>query len=59
VKKVAFRVFRSQGFGDLQIEPTATDVAEFASSLRADQLVNITHSLDGHNVCIHSTLSVA
>jgi hypothetical protein len=41
-------VFRSQGFGDLQVEPTATDVAEFASSLRPDQLITITHILDGN-----------
>ena len=48
MRKVAFRVFRSEGFGDLQLEPTATAVAEFASSLGPDNLVGITHILDGH-----------
>ena len=45
---VAFQVFRSQGFSDTQIEPTAQAAAEFASTLRPEQLINISHVLDGH-----------
>jgi hypothetical protein len=46
--KVAFQVFRSQGFSDTQVEPTAEKAAEFASTLRPDQLVSISHVMDGH-----------
>ena len=46
--QVAFQVFRSQGFSDTQIEPTAKQAAEFASSLRREQLVNISQVMDGH-----------
>jgi len=46
--RVTFRVFRSQGFSDTQVESTAKEAAEFASSLGPDQLVNISHVLDGH-----------
>jgi len=45
---VTFRVFRSQGFTDLQIEQTAMAASEFASSLERDHLINISHALDGH-----------
>lgn len=46
--KVTFRVFRSEGFSDLQLESTATAAAEFASSVEASRLINISHVLDGH-----------
>jgi hypothetical protein len=46
--RVAFRVFRSEGFSDTQIEPTAARAAEFASSLGPDRLINVSHVLDGH-----------
>lgn len=46
--RVAFRVFRSGGFSDTQVEPTAKEAVEFASSLPRKQLVNISHVLDGH-----------
>jgi len=46
--RVAFQVFRSQGFSDTQVEPTAQKAAEFASSLRREQLVNISQVMDGH-----------
>ena len=46
--RVAFRVFRSQGFGDTQVEPTAGAAAEFASTLGPERLIGVTHVLDGH-----------
>ena len=46
--KVAIKVFRSQGFSDLQVEPPAERAAEFASTLRPDQVLGITHVMDGH-----------
>ncbi|MBA3484651.1 MAG: hypothetical protein H0T51_22835 [Pirellulales bacterium] len=46
--KVAFRVFRSEGFSDLQLEPTAAAASEFASSLDPKRLINISHALDVH-----------
>jgi hypothetical protein len=46
--QVAFKVFRSQGFSDLQVESTAERAAEFASTLPPDQVIGITHVLDGH-----------
>jgi hypothetical protein len=45
---VAYRIFRSQGFSDTQVEPTAMKAAEFASSLTREELVNISHVMDGH-----------
>ena len=45
---LTFRVFRSEGFSDTQVEPTAQKAADFAGSLRREQLINITHVLDGH-----------
>ena len=48
MRKAAFRVFRSDGFDDLQVEPTAKAAAEFASSLGPDNLFGVTHILDGH-----------
>jgi hypothetical protein len=46
--RVAFRVFRSKGFSDTQVEPTAQEASEFASSLAAEMLVNFSHVMDGH-----------
>lgn len=46
--QVAFRVFRSKGFSDTQVESTAKEAAEFASSLGPEKLVNVSHVLDGH-----------
>jgi hypothetical protein len=46
--KVAFQVFRSQGFSDLQVEQTAEKAARFASSLRPDQIISISQILDGY-----------
>jgi hypothetical protein len=48
MNNVAFRVFRSEGFSDLDIEPTAKQAAKFASSLQAEQLISISHVIDGH-----------
>jgi hypothetical protein len=48
VMKVAFQVFRSQGFSELQVEQTAEKVARFASGLRPDQIITISQILDGH-----------
>ena len=45
---VAFRVFRSTGFADLQLDPTAAAAAEFASSLGPERLISISHALDVH-----------
>jgi len=45
---VAFRVFRSDGFSDLQIEPTANAAAEFAGSLGRENIISISHVMDGH-----------
>lgn len=46
--KVAFRVFRSEGFADLLLEPTAAAASEFASSLDPKRLISISHALDVH-----------
>ena len=46
--KVKFRVFRSQGFADTQVETTATFAAEFADTLVPDRIIGITQILDGH-----------
>jgi hypothetical protein len=46
--KTTFRVFRSEGFSDLQLEPTATAASEFASSLGPERLISISHALDVH-----------
>ena len=46
--KLAFRVFRSDGFSDTQVEATAQKAVDFASTLRKKQVVNISHVLDGH-----------
>lgn len=46
--RVAFRVFRSEGFSDTQVEPTAQKASEFASSLRQDQFLTISQVMDGH-----------
>jgi hypothetical protein len=45
---VSFRVFRSHGFSDVQIEPTAQAAAEFASSLGRERVISISHTLDAH-----------
>ena len=45
---VSFRAFRSTGFSDLQVEPTAKEAAEFASTVGRENLIGITHILDGH-----------
>jgi len=44
----AFKVFRGEGFSDTQVETTAQKAAEFAGSLRQEQLVSVSHVLDGH-----------
>jgi len=46
--KVSFRVFRSQGFSDTQLEPTASAASEFATSLEPERLISISHTLDAH-----------
>jgi hypothetical protein len=46
--RFAYRVFRSKGFSDTQVESTATEAAAFASSLDCEQVVNVSHVLDGH-----------
>jgi hypothetical protein len=46
--RVAFQVFRSEGFSDTQLEPTATAAAAFASTLKPERLIGVTHVLDGH-----------
>ena len=45
---VAFRVFRSEGFSDTQVEPTAVAASEFASSLEPNRLITISHVMDVH-----------
>jgi len=45
---LTFKIFRSQGFSDTQVEPTAEKAAAFATTLRPDQLVSVSHVLDGH-----------
>jgi hypothetical protein len=46
--KLAFRVFRSEGFSDLQVEDTAAKAAEFAGTIGREKLVSISHAIDGH-----------
>jgi hypothetical protein len=48
IVKVSFRVFRSQGFSDTQLEPTASAASEFATSLEPERLISISHTLDAH-----------
>ena len=43
-----FRMFRSEGFAEHLAEKTAEQATEFASTLRPEQLVNVTHVLYGH-----------
>ena len=45
--KLTFRVFRSQGFSDTQVEPTAELAAAFASKVGRDNLVSMTHAFAG------------
>lgn len=46
--KLVFRVFRSQGFADTQIEPTAESAAQFASTIGKDKVASVSHVMDGH-----------
>jgi hypothetical protein len=46
--KLSFQVFRSEGFADLQFEATAKKAAAFASSIGRENVVSISHVLDGH-----------
>ena len=48
IMKLMFRVFRSEGFADLQIEPTAEKAAEFASSIGKERVVSLSQIMDGH-----------
>ena len=44
----AFRVFRSEGFADTQIESTAEEAARFASTIGKGHVVGVSHVMDGH-----------
>ena len=46
--KLAFRVFRSEGFSDTQVKTTAERAAEFASTIDKEKIVSISHVMDGH-----------
>jgi len=46
--KLNFRIFRSGGFIDTEVEPTAQLAAIFASEIGPAKLVNVSHVMDGH-----------
>lgn len=46
--KLTFRVFRSQGFSDTQIESTAERAAEFASTIGKENVASVSHVMDAH-----------
>ena len=39
---------RSGGFSDLQVEQTAANAAEYASTLPPERVISLSHALDGH-----------